>query len=266
MAIVITFYITTGAKNAMYTLRQMRLDDTASQVTNRSLAILVNNHICTLSSDEEKAIEKARNYVEAYRDRVGESEHLKIVLHDDIDIENVKRRGKLSVKDTKRIISIENGIFPFGKHVDTKIEDAPDSYILYWADKVKEDLEDEVVAKALAGYCLGVALSKELIKKRDEKQKVQLEKDLKSEFIGKVGERIDFKGTIVSCNEIKEYIQGEGYLGTGRFKNKILCGNDIVFYTGKKMGEINEEIDFRGTIKVHYDAKGVKMTIVNRPY
>lgn len=266
MAIIITFYISTGAKNAMYTLRQMRLSDTASQATNQSLALFVNNHICTLSADEDKAIEKARNYVEAYRDRVGESENLKIVLHDDIDIENVKRRGKLSVKDTKQIVSIENGIFPFGKYVNTKIEEAPDSYILYWADKVKENLEEEVVAKALAGYCLGIALSKELIKKRDEKQKIQLEKDLKSKFIGKVGETIEFNGVIVSCNEIKEYIHGEGYLGTGRFKNKILCGDDIVFYTGKKMGEVNEEINFKGTIKLHYDAKGINMTIISRPY
>lgn len=265
MAIVITFYITTGAKNAMYTLRQMRLDDTASQVSNQSLAILVNNHICTLSADESKAIEKARNYVDAYRERVGESEHLKIVLHDDIDIENIKRRGKLSVKDTKQIISIENGIFPFGKHVGKQIEETPDSYILYWADQVKEELTTEV-SKVLAGYCLGIALSKGLIKKREEKQKIQLEKDLKSEFIGKVGERIEFSGILVSCNEIQEYVYGEGYLGTGRFKNKILCGNDIVFYTGKKMGEVNEEINFKGTIKAHYDGRGIKMTIINRPY
>lgn len=259
MKSTVRFYITTGKKNAMYTLRQTWLNDS----TNNSTSVFVNNHICTLSSDEDKAILKAKNFVDGYRERVGETENFKIELDPNPHCDNFKRKGKLSVKDTHTLNIIESGIFPIGKNKNTKIEDAEDTYILYWVDKLNEEISE--VLKALSAYCLGIALERGIIAKREEKRKEQLEKDLLSEFIGNVGERMEFSGKLISSNEEKIYFEGEGYVGNGIFKNRFMSGNNIVYYKGKKLGEVGDEIKIKATIKSNYEKNNVKMTIVNRP-
>lgn len=258
-----TFFISTGRKNAMYTLRRVI---TPSDIKYSAATLLMlENHVCTLAADEERAIAKAREYVEAFRQRVGESESYQIIFDDCPDRENTKRRGKLSVKDTVSIEMIENDTFPFGKHQGKSISDAPESYLLFWADKSNSLSEDEPVMHALCSACLGVAFEKGYIAKRDAIREEQHKQDLKSKFIGKVGERQEFTGEIICSYEKKEYVAGYGYCGQGFFINKVLCGEDIVSYIGKSLGEKGDVICFKGTIKQHQEYKEVKTTVINRP-
>lgn len=238
------FYISTGAKSVFYTLRARR-------------NAYNDNYICTLSTDADKAIAKATDYVEQYRARVGETEDFKIVFDSNADIELFKRQGKLSAKDTVLFGMIEDGLFPFGKHAHTNIADAPDSYILFWADKAKE--ENNPIVSALADACVGVALERGLFEKREEAKAAKFELDSKSNFVGDLGERMVFEGELFGC------FAKEGWDGSIFYINKVRCGDDIITYMGKKLGEQGDVIKFRATVKDHNEWQGIKSTKVNRP-
>jgi uncharacterized protein (DUF3820 family) len=242
------YYISTGAKNAMYTLR----------VAVRGNVHFLDNYICNLAATEEKAIEKATDYVERLQQRVADQESLVIILDDCPEFVADKRRGKLSIYDTRNIEAIESGVFPFGKHKGVKIVDAPDSYVLYFADQALS--EANMVSNALIAACQGVALEKGLIAKREAIRAERFAVDSLSSFIGTIGERREFKGEIFAFIEKQETEFQAGYTIT-----KVRIGNDIVSFFNNEMGKMGDTISFKATVKQHNDYKGVKTTIVNRP-
>ncbi len=253
--IVQTYYVSTGKKNAMYTLR-FRRDYTGQAPYMADL--MPDHYVCNLAADESRAVEKAFQFVEAFRARVGESETFKIVFDDMPDREIYKRRGKLSVKDTIKIERIESGVIPFGKYADKNFNDAPDSYILYWVDKSREEIQDPVIG-AIIAMCQGIAAEKGLIAKREEAREARHAADIQSNYIGTIGKRQDFTGVL-------EYVSGpkDGSFGVWH-TNKVRIGDDIVIYFGAPLGTQGETITFRATIKAHKEHDGVKSTQVNRP-
>ncbi len=247
-----TYYISSGAKNAMFTLRCFRTGGVSTMFD-------PDFYLCNLAVDEDRAIEKATAHVEALRERIGETASFKIMFDPYPTRELNRRRGKLSVRDTRAVTLIEDGFFPFGKHVGTKIVDAPDSYLLYFADKSKE--EQEYVMAVLSAACAGVALDKGLIAKRDAARAERAIVDALSNHIGTVGERREFEGEVVVCFEKANV----GFPGS-YFINKIRCGDDIVAYVGSKaLGTVGEVIKFKATIKSHDVYQGIKSTKVSRP-
>jgi uncharacterized protein (DUF3820 family) len=251
-----TYYISTGAKNAMYTLRFRR--DFIGQ-PGYMFDLMPDHYVCNLSADEAKAIEKGADYVEAFRERVGETENFKIVFDDcGAHREAYKRRGKLSVQDTFKIERIEAGVIPFGKYADKNFSDAPDSYILYWVDKSREEITDAVIG-AIIAVCQGIAAEKGLIAKRDAARQARHAADMQSEHIGTVGKRQEFTGVL-------EYLSGAN-LGTyGEWHtNKVRIGKDIVMYFGAPLGKQGETITFRATVNKHEVKDGIKTTLVKRP-
>lgn len=252
-----TYYISTGRKNAMYTLRCRR--DGEGQAAHM-FAMMPDFYVMTLAASEEKAIEKAREYVDTFRARVGETEYFQIVFCEYPDHENFKRRGNLSVADTQKIMTIEKGVFPFGAHKDKHISEVPDSYILYWADKAgQSDLEPVIMA--IVAMCQGVAVEKGLIAARQAVRDARHAADLKSNHVGTLDKRQEFTGVL-------EYVSGPNDGGMGRVWhfNKVRCGDDIVVYFGAPLGIQGETITFRATVKEHCERDGVKSTKVNRPY
>jgi uncharacterized protein (DUF3820 family) len=157
------FYISTGAKNARYTLRHQRFAPGAY--------VVPDSFICVLADDIDRAAEKATDYFNRVKDRFEGA-----ILETEPDYEIGKRRGKLSLKATRNIEKIEAGFFPFGKYAGTEIASAPDSYVLYWADQ--SDKAIDLVIIALASICMGIAMDRDLIQKRqdkkDERQFIQL--------------------------------------------------------------------------------------------
>lgn len=84
-----------------------------------------------------------------------------------------------------------------------------------------------------------------------------------SDHIGKVGERMMFKGTIKFVNtfdrpKFSYYDSGVGHITT------ILVDNSEVVYFGF-LGEKDTEVNFKATIKEHSVYKDRKQTIVARP-
>lgn len=254
-----TYYISTGKKNAMYTLRCNRLS-TGVPVCEGSF--FPDFYVCTLAADEDRAIEKATAYFEAMRQRISDTADFKLLFDDAPEYTPGKRRGKLSLHATRQLEQIEAGVFPFGKHAGTQIVDAPDSYLLYFADKCK-DAGLDAVSAALSSACMGVALTRDLIAKRDQVRAERAAIDSKSNYIGAVGERREFTGTVISAFE-------QGFTHDGKFHveyviTKVRCGDDIVTYVGKHIAAVNDVISFKATIKKHSEYNNVKATQVNRP-
>lgn len=242
-------YVSTGKLSAMYTLW-------TGIVVKGSPFTPDDQYICNLAAmgNEEEAERKARDYCERLSDRIGVEVRYEGISDDPC----MKRRGKLSVRDTMSLERIERGVFPFGKHFDKPLASAPDSYILYFADK-HEDAD--AVVRALAMACMGVAMERDLIAKRDAARAERKEKDAKSNFVGEVGQRLVIEGEVVSVflktDVDPEY--GAYYI------TKVRQGDDLFTYFGNQLAERGEMIKFRATVKRHSTYDDVKSTIVNRP-
>jgi hypothetical protein len=249
--VVQTFYISTGAKNAMHTLRYRR------DAVGLNPSWMPDNYLCNLAVDVETAQAKGLAYFEAFKERVGEREDFVLIFDAEPEYDITKRRGKLSVRDTRCIEDIEDGLLPFGKHAGSKIVDAPDHYVLFFADKTT-DADINPVMSVLSAACLGVALEKGLIAKREIARAERVELDAQSGFVGTVGERREFTGEIVT-----KFYKGDD--DGGFWINKIRCGSDLIVYIGNELGERGATVTFKATIKDHSEYKGVKTTKVNRP-
>ncbi len=247
-----TYYVSSGAKNAMYTLR-MALEGYGEGYTH-----YVDNYICNLSTDPATAQAKAEDFVSALRERYVETDTYKMEFCTEADFKLFERRGKMSVQDTQNVAMIEAGYFPFGKHKGTKLVDCPDGYALYFADKIK-DPENNPSMIALCGALQGIALERGLIAKRDAVRAERHALDSLSNHIGAVGKRLDFTGEVV-MSFLKRDEYGDYWI------NKVRCGNDLVSYVGSKsLGTVGSTITFRGTVKSHDLYNGIKSTKISRP-
>jgi len=251
--IIQTYYVSTGRKNAMFTLRCHR-DDSKGILG----PFAPDFYICNLSADEETAAYKATMYFNAMRERMGEDRD-DFQMHLDAWGGGIyERRGKLSVRDSQAMDRIEEGYVPFGKHSGKRIEDCESGYLLWLADKA--GTFEGVPMNALAMAAQGVALEKGYIAVREAKREERANADALSVHVGTVGERIAFEGEIVTsyektCEGLSLYVI-----------NKVRCGGNLVTYIGSKsMGKVGEIVKFKATIKKHDEYKGVKSTVVNRP-
>lgn len=244
-------YCQTGKKNAMYTIRTQRIVPKFGMVVN-------DHYVRNVAASEELAETKALAYAEGLQARMGDDV---VVSYIGLDDGIIKRRGKLSAYDTIAIEKIEDGIFPFGKLANTKIEDADDGYILWAADQMKKpDLKPVMVA--LATVAAGIATERGLYAKR-EARKVELQEiEAKSNFVGNIGERREFEGKLISVFG-KKYSEEQPDIMF--YINKILVGDDIVVYVGNRLGDRDTTIKMKATIKEHSVYKDVKTTKVNRP-
>lgn len=245
------FFVRTGEKNVFYTLWSVRMG--------AGIGAVHEHYICNLSTDEQEAEAKAIEYADAFRERVGETGDFKIIYGGIDADETYKRRGKLSIRDTHAIEDIEAGRFPFGKHAGTAIADAPASYLLFFADKLRDD--QTPVMAALSAACLGVALEKGYIAKRDAARAAQREIDLVSQHVGTVGERIEFAATIAYVFTKEATAYSAGYTIN---KLRDAAGNLYVYF-GKPLGAVGDAIKVRATIKRHDERDGIKTTAINRP-
>lgn len=250
--IIQTYYVSTGAKNAMYTLRCHRTD------SGGVLGVYSPDfYICNLSTDEENAAYKATMYFNAMRERMGPDNDNFCLVLDAYGSGIYERRGKLSVRDSMALDRIEAGYVPFGKHADKRIDECEAGYLLWLSDKA--GTFDGVPMNALAMAAQGVALEKGYIAIREQQREERKAADSVSEFIGNVGERLEFEGEIVtSFQKLSDF--GPMWIV------KVRCNGNLIAYIGSKsLGEKGETIKFKATIKKHDEYNGVKSTQVSRP-
>lgn len=259
MQVFTTYYISSGALNAMYTLRKS-IDGKYPQ----------DYYICNLSTDAEKAQQKAEDYFDRITKGAGETDTIK--LYSGADFELNGRSGKLSVINTRRIEQVERGIMPFGKREGDVLAEMPRSTVLWWADNYKELTDDHnsngnsMVFNAVCAACLGIAMELGYIAQRQKIRDDQLEQDMKSQHFGEIKKRYTFEGVVGFCISLG-MSEPFGYYDVPeeRFMTQIRVGDDILMYFGKQLAEKGEQIKFKGTVKEHSEHKGVKQTVINRP-
>lgn len=257
------FYVSSGRKNAMYTLRYRRFPVPFG---------CVDNYVCNLSTDPDLAEEKAKAYFEAWKERVGETETFKITFGGGADFDLFSRESTFSVEHTECLEMLNHGIMPIGKHKGKPVEDLPPTTILWYADQSVEEISGDNEysirkAKFFSTVCsmmLGYALDMGLIEKREAEKQAIIEKRRLSNHIGEPGKRMDFKGSIALCKELST-TQVAWNTWTTKFINVIDCDGDLVVYFGKPLGEKGDLISFKATIKEHNERDGAKQTIVQRP-
>ncbi len=251
--IIQTYYVSTGAKNAMFTLRCHRDSDKGILGP-----FAPDFYICNLSADEETAAYKATMYFNAMRQRMGPDRE-DFMMHLDAWGGTVyERRGKLSVRDTQAMERIDAGYVPFGKHAGKRIDECEAGYLLWLSDKA--GTFEGVPMNALAMVAQGVSLEKGYIAVREEKRAERAEADAFSVHVGTIGERLDFEGEVITSFEKKQ----EGV--SLYWLNKIRCnGNLVTWISSKSIGEVGSVVKFKATVKKHDEYKGVKSTVINRP-
>lgn len=256
MKITATYYISSGAKNAMYTLR----------VERRGGEVAVDHYICNLSIDPDLAEKKARDYYDRIKERLTDTEYFETRFAGYADFNLFERRSKLSVRDTENMELVEAGIMPFGKNKGVRFEDMPMYSVLWFADKSKEE-SDSIVFAAVCEACMGVALEKDYIAARQEERE-QATKALEaakaaSQYVGQVKERIELEGTAeaviyLGATQVAYNTFAEKYL------TKFRCGDNVVVYFGNKIVEAGEEVKFKATVKAHELYNETKQTTVAR--
>lgn len=250
-------YISTGAKSAMFTLWRGRRSGDA-----RLDAFSRDHYVCNLAAgavtDEdydakrELALTKALDFCQRMGDRLG----TEMTFEGFEDEPRNARKGKLSVQDTRSLNTIEAGKFPFGKHAGMAFADAPDGYVLWWAD---QPATNKPVIEALRAACMGAAMERDLIAKREEKRAERKAEDMKSNAVGDVGQRLVLLGEIVSS-----FFKDRGY-GDGYWITKIRTNNgDLIVNFGREIGPRGKQMKFKATVKRHNEYQGVVTTTVNR--
>lgn len=258
-----TFYISSGRKNAMYTLRYRRTPVVYFEV---------DNYICNLSTDPELAEKKAREYFDAWKERVGETETFKIHFEGAADFGLFERQYKLSVEQTEALEMLAAGIMPIGKHKGKALSELPAGTVLWYADQVGKEEESEneyqqrksIFFDAVCSHMLGYALEMGYIAQREARREELEAKKARSQFIGEEKQRLDFEGELVLCKCVST-IQVAWNTWQDKFINVFECGDNIVVYFGNPVGEKGDKVKFKATVKEHNLRDGVKQTIVQRP-
>lgn len=242
-------FVSTGRKNAMFTLRTARIHSGDGFFFTREA------YIKNLSTDAEKAEELAMEYTKEMAARIGGPDFE--VYYVGMETEEIfKRRGKLSVMDTKAIEDLENGFVPFGKHKGTKLVDLPDTYILWLTDSLKSQEDMKPGFFAFCTVASGIANERGLMAIREQKRAERDEQEAKSNHFGIEGKRYTEEVEIVYANYDNE---------SGYFNYYIRLGDDILFHNGRtELPKGKVKLTF--TVKFHnLTRKGVKKTYINRP-
>ena len=154
----------------------------------------------------------------------------------------------------KKYALLEEGKAPMGKHQGKYLRDLPATTLLYYADQF-EQMDDTVYGQYIS-KCIDVALELGYIKERDDAREADYLEALKSDFIGEIGERIEFDAVVsgVYLSKTQDY-----------YITIMKCGKNIVKYFGNNICQTGETVKIKATIKRHDVLKQIKSTTIGRP-
>lgn len=234
------YYISSGAKNAMRTLRHV--------IT--SPGYVRDEYVCNLCRDFEEAVVKARKII-------GKEANLNA---SEFDLEEWGLNANVKPWMRTQLKLIETGVMPFGKHRGAEISSLDDGYVKFW---VKQSATN-IVGQALVQKFTDIANERDLFAKWEQEQKdadaARKEQIEKMNYVGKVGNRIE---VFIRCDKVLRF---DGYFGSvfmnicaDRFGNKFV-------YKGSNAWEEGKYYKVRATIKGHDEYKGEKQNIITRPH
>ena len=250
----ISVYISSGKKNAMYTLRSMRSGN----------GFHADSYIMNLARDPKKAETKARDWFA----RVwGDNSEVRFAGYADFDLNEV---GGPEPWEREQIDAIEKGFMPFGKHAGIALTKMSYAYVLWWADQEISE-HTKRPAAALIERMKGIAFERDLFKKREAKtaQREAEKANRINAHIGEVGDRREFTGTV------RFTTSGDGHYGTW-FLTVIDTNEGAVTYWNlledktlrsearDAFARQGDNVTFAARVKDHNSLNDEKQTIVSR--
>ncbi len=243
----ITYYIGTGEKTMMYTLRHQWLD------TYGEYDVVRDHHIQNLSINKDRAHEKALAILPKGA----------VIKKPEFDLEEIRSLEAKEVQHLREIAeqqyeeaqgryrqdkmsAIASGRWPFGVCKGEKFADAQDSYTLFMMT-CECDADDIVMT------CLQDALKKAFPKLANLPK-------ASGEFFGVIKKRYEFKATL-----IKSFCF-ETFYGWMTIEQYVSETGELLHYKGSapKGGDLGEIHRFKATVKAHDEYKGTNQTHIQR--
>lgn len=246
-----SYYISSGAKTMMYTLRQRYTEErsTAEGV----MTVERDEYSVNLSTDYNKAVAKARGMV-------GD----KLCLTGEFSLEAIRRREQAEIEarelcvaeDAERerlgrieagLQKVEDGLWPFGQFYNKEFKEADSGYIQYFGN-IKIEEADPVP---------------ELLKKMLRKIFPELFLPIPTangKHYGKEGSREAFVATVV------ERFTFETFYGCSTILKMVKDSGELLLYMGGAApeGDKGQTFSFNATIKEHGEYEKEKQTKIQR--
>lgn len=262
------YYISSGEKNAMHTLRHaysetIRTSEGAMQVDR--------DHYCVnLSTDWEKAVEKAKAFAGdalsisksfTLNDIKRRTEEELAEARRQEEIAQAEWEEKVNQRRSAQIDLISEGIWPFGKFGGEKIAEAPNSYIRFMGEMELDDTPENTVMAFLKKYLHDVF--PEIFNLPTPNGEYFGEPKLRTQFVATVVAKFSFDsewGTTTVLKMVKDSGELVVYMG-GSCPHEIVyneCGQDYAF------PEVGNTYAFKATVKGHEEFRDEKQTKVQR--
>ena len=238
----VMYYISSGEKNAMRTLRR---------VTNVPGTHYQDEYICNLARDHYTAIEKARSICG------------KNTLH--ASFFELSKWGEKNVKlqawQKKAIQGIENGFITFGKHKGTELVNLEEGYVRFWILGNASNIVASHLIKALTKIAEDRGWLEKWQKAQEELEAKKKKEAEESEHFGNIGQRGEL---FLRCDKSLAF---DGYYGMTYINICKTRQGHTVIYRGSKRWEEGKYYKVAATIKSHdvYEKTGVKQTYIARP-
>lgn len=235
----VQYYISSGAKNAMRTLRRFTSSDTYYN----------DEYICNLARDYDVALEKAKGIVG------------KNPISADMFELNGWGEKTLPRWETDAVNAIKMGKMPFGKHAGKDLaEIAKDKgYVKFWVEQNAGNMASTMLIQSFTDIANENGYFDEWEKEAEEAEKKELERQVNSKHFGEIGERIEFD---VKCLMVLSF---EGHFGLSYFNICETRTGESVIYKGSNCWTKDHCYKVRATIKEHEVYKGVRQTVISRP-
>lgn len=248
------YFIATGKGNGIFTLRMRDGYD--------PYGVEKTVYVCNLSRDADAAIIKARSVI-------AERGHNPCELLETVESISAHQFETWGECDPERIANIKtanNGLMPWGKYWGQKIASVPVEYFVNWmfngnidapcADVVKEAIRQQVLLRR--DEFMAVV---EANKAAEEKRQAELEaKRNKSNHVGNIKDRIDITATITFVKAI------ETQFGVSLLTILENEQGDVFKYFGSAdLGDKDDTITIKATVKDHAVYDGVNQTVISRP-
>ena len=236
------YYISSGAKNAMRTLRR---------VQHNGNGMFRDEYIQNLSRDHEIAVEKARAICGTN------------TLHaNDFDLNDWGLGWTPKAWEKKALHALNSGFVPFGKHKGLEMENLDEGYIKWWITKA---VASTPIASAMVNKLSEIAENRGYAAKWEAEEaeanaEQEARKNASSWLSVEIGDRPE-----LLLKTIKSFgVDGiYGFYYVNIFETKD--GKEVVYNGGTRYEE-GECYRNRGTGKKFSEYKGVKQTVISRPH
>jgi hypothetical protein len=250
-----TYYLGTGEKTMMYTLRVQWYETVVYE--GEKVVLERDSYIQNLSIDYDKAREKAQNMGYVVNtpmfdlEEIRRNEDVKRTLYRS-ECEAYDEYDRIA-KEASLIEYIKLGKFPFGKFRAQSFEDADTSYLMYW---LQSNPEDSVTRSLVSMLQVKFPKLVELMNMKPNGEYYGSPKTRYQTLKGIVTTRfkfIGFYGWVTVMKVILETGELVVYKGSG----------DVVLPSGD-YPQLGNTITFAGTVKEHTVYEKVNQTMVQR--